>query len=118
MKIDYDKVRKVKNLNNPRGKKITMYEEEVQKLDEISDGVSITSALEKQLNQYDSDVNIEMKRMPKGTKNVINSYGVDDVSVSVGGISSVSSAKSGESNLFKKRKKVEEKGSRIGMKKK
>ena len=42
-----NEVRKIKNLTNPRGKKVVVYEEEVEKLGGISEDVSITSALEK-----------------------------------------------------------------------
>lgn len=35
-----------------------MYEEEVAKLEGMSESVSITSALDKQLNKFDSEVEI------------------------------------------------------------
>ena len=95
-----------------------MYEEEVDQLNGISDSVSITSAMDKQLNQYDSDVNIDMKRMPPGAgKKGLNSYGIEDISMSVDGLSDMSSAKSGESNLMKKKKKTDVKASTLAMKK-
>ena len=53
-----EEVRKIKNLTNPRGKRIVMYEEEVAKLEGMSESVSITSALDKQLNKFDSEVEI------------------------------------------------------------
>ena len=119
VKVDYDKIRRIKNLNDPRGKKITMYEEEINQMNSISDSVSVTSALDKQLNQYDSDVNIEMKRMPKGAaKRSLNSYALPDVSLSVDGLSDISSAKSGESNLVVRKKKVGEKASRLEVRRK
>lgn len=74
--------------------------------------MSITSALDKELNKFDSDVNIEMNKMPRGTNKKFNNLMMKDMSLSVDGLSSMSSVKSGESNLGK-RKKVQEKGSRI-----
>lgn len=72
----------------------------------------------KQLDKFDSDVNIEIKKLPHGSgSKPFNTYNLGDVSVSVSEASSVSSAVSGESNLAKKKKKVEEKGSRIQPKK-
>jgi len=32
----------------------------------MSDGVSVTSALDQELNKYDSDVNVEIRKLPKG----------------------------------------------------
>lgn len=95
-----------------------MYEQQLAKLKDISDSVSITSAMAKQLDKFDSDVNIEIKKLPHGSgSKPFNTYNLGDVSVSVSEASSVSSAVSGESNLAKKKKKVEEKGSRIQPKK-
>ena len=50
----------------------------MNKLNEISDSVSLTSAMDKQLNQYDSDINIEVKKMPKGTNTKkLNNYAMN-----------------------------------------
>ena len=38
----------------------------MNQLNEISDSVSAISVLDKELNKFDSDVNIEMKKLPKG----------------------------------------------------
>jgi len=45
--IDFNEIRRLKNISKPRGTKIVMYEEELDKLNDISDSVSITSALAK-----------------------------------------------------------------------
>ena len=40
-------MRKIKNLSHPQGQKIKIYHDDIQKLDNMSDDVSITSALNK-----------------------------------------------------------------------
>ena len=64
--VDFAQVRKLKNLSNPKGKKLLVYEEEVNKIEGMSDAVSVTSALDQELNKYDSDVNVEIRKLPKG----------------------------------------------------
>lgn len=36
----------------------------------MSENVSITSAIQKEIDQYDSDVNIEVKKMVQGSPNI------------------------------------------------
>lgn len=38
----------------------------------MSDNVSVTSAMEKQLNAFDSDVNIQLKKGPIGAPSKLN----------------------------------------------
>ena len=82
----------------------------------MSESVSLTSALDKQLNKFDSEVDIEMRKLPRGTAKDINSYKLDDVSVSIShhGSDAPSTVKEGESDIVKrKRKRIEDKGSRL-----
>ena len=54
--------------------------------------------LEKELNKFDSDVDIEMRRYPRGASKAINAYKMDDISVSVSNHGSIqSSLKEGDS---------------------
>lgn len=86
----------------------------------MNESVSITSARPDQLNKFDSDVDIDMRRFPRGASNKINTYKMDELSISVSsqGSSVPSSAKEGESDIGKKkRKRIEDKGSRLEIKK-
>ena len=57
--------------------------------------------------------------MPQGTaEKKINTYRLNDVSMSVEGLSDMSSAKSGESNLMKRKKNAKVKASTLTIKKK
>lgn len=47
VRVDFNEIRRLKNMSKPRGTKIVMYEEELDKLNDISDSVSITSAMAK-----------------------------------------------------------------------
>jgi hypothetical protein len=38
-------MRKIKNLSHPQGRKVQIYVEELKRLDEMSDSISMTSAL-------------------------------------------------------------------------
>ena len=40
-----------------------LYEEEVSNLDQLSDNVSITSAVNQQIDGYDSDVNLYFEKL-------------------------------------------------------
>jgi len=53
-----EQMRKLKNLSHPQGKKISICQEDMHRLGDMDDDVSITSAVQKQINAYDSDVNL------------------------------------------------------------
>jgi hypothetical protein len=60
--------------------------------------------MEKQLDKFDSDVNIDMRRGLGLDK--VNPMGMDDVSMEISGdLSMGSSLKEGDSNINKKKKK-------------
>ena len=48
------RIRQIKNVSQPRGKKLAFYDSELKNLSDISDSVSITSALARQIDNYDS----------------------------------------------------------------
>lgn len=97
-------MRKLKNLSHPKGQKVKIYEEEMNRLDEMSDNVSITSAMVKEINQYDSDVNIEFEKINKDAPRGLNFNRLKNLSSDIGSDVQVSSAESGESNIKKKKK--------------
>ena len=86
------------------GKKMVFFDSQLRDIDQMSDSVSITSAIAKEIQKYDSDVNIEVKRGVKGAPkvnmknygNISDSYNSHDVSLS--------SMKSGDSSFVKKAK--------------
>ena len=57
-------------MNNPQGKKLILYDSELKELESMSDSVSVTSAFQKEIDHYDSDVNVEIKKTIQGTPNV------------------------------------------------
>lgn len=69
----------------------------------MSENVSITSAIQRDIDRYDSDINIEVKRTIQGSPNV-NMRQLKRVSDSYSSAVDVSSAKSGESSFAKKKK--------------
>lgn len=69
----------------------------------MNDDVSITSAMQREIDQYDSDVNIDIKKDVEGRPN-INMRKLKNVSDSFSSDINVSSAKSGESGFVKKKK--------------
>lgn len=69
----------------------------------MSENVSITSAIQRDIDRYDSDINIEVKRTIQGSPNV-NMRQLKRVSDSYSSDVDVSSAKSGESSFAKKKK--------------
>lgn len=69
----------------------------------MSENVSITSAIQKDIDRYDSDINIEVKRTIQGSPNV-NMRQLRRVTDSFSSDVDVSSAKSGESSFAKKKK--------------
>ena len=74
-------------------------------MEALSDSVSVTSALQKDIEKYDSDVDIEVRRTIKGSP-AVNMRTLGAVSDSFNSSLNVSSAKSGDSS-FAKRKKGE-----------
>jgi hypothetical protein len=73
--VDYQLINKLGKLSNPRGKYVEMYEEETPRLNDISETVSIVSARNVDLNKFDSDVNVQFKKLPKGaTVKSFNTY--------------------------------------------
>jgi hypothetical protein len=50
----------------------------------MSDNVSITSAMNKELNAYDSDVNIQMKKVINGAPKNLNYHNINDISSDLG----------------------------------
>lgn len=74
----------------------------------MNDSVSVTSAMEKQYDKYDSDVNIEIKKIVDG-KNIpyVNMRAINNVSLELESDVVVSSVHSGDSIIGKKKKKTE-----------
>lgn len=69
----------------------------------MGDSVSVTSALQRDIDKYDSDVDIEVKRTIKGSP-AINMRNLGAVSDSFNSSLNVSSAKSGDSSFVRKKK--------------
>ena len=69
----------------------------------MSDSVSVTSAFQKEIDHYDSDVNVEVKKTIQGTPNV-NLRELGRVSDEFSSDVNVSSVKSGESSFVRKKK--------------
>ena len=109
-----DRIRNIKNISHPQGKKLVVYDSELKELEGLSDSVSVTS-VQKEIDHYDSDINVEVKKTIKGTPNV-NLRELGRISDSYASDLNVSSAKSGESS-FVKRKPKGEKASVIKMSK-
>jgi hypothetical protein len=99
------RIRRIKNLSHPQGVKLVVYDSELKDLENMSDSVSVTSAFQKEIDQYDSDINIEVKRTLKGSPNV-NMRELGRVSDSYDSEVNVSSVRSGDSS-FARRKKGE-----------
>lgn len=75
---------KLKNLSHPQGQKIMLYEEEVGRLEQMSDDVSVTSAMRKQIENYDSDINIEFQKLNQNSlPNNINLSKLQSMSSSI-----------------------------------
>jgi hypothetical protein len=70
----------------------------------MSDDVSVTSALPKQINNYDSDVNIEFDKLNQDPPKNLNFSQLKNLSSEIGSDVMVSSVESGESNLKRKKK--------------
>lgn len=99
------RIRELKNISHPMGKKVMLYDSELQNIDDLSESVSVTSAMAKQIDNYDSDVDLEIKRNIKGAPNV-NMRGIHSISDRESDMLDLSSAKSGDSS-FAKRKRGE-----------
>ena len=113
-----NRIKEIRKISHPQGKKLVVYDSELKELEGISDSVSVTSAFQKEIENYDSDVNVEVKKTIKGSP-ALNFRELGRVSDNFSSPSiNVSSAKSGESS-FVKRKKGEkgEKASVIKMEK-
>ena len=112
------RIREIRKISHPQGKKLVVYDSELKELEGISDSISVTSTFQKEIESYDSDVNVEVKKTIKGSS-ALNIRELGRVSDNFSSSSiNVSSAKSGESS-FVKRKKGEkgEKASVIKMEK-
>ena len=44
-----------------------VYDSELKELEGISDSISVTSTFQKEIESYDSDVNVEVKKTIKGS---------------------------------------------------
>ena len=51
---------------------MVVYDSELKEMEGMSDSVSVTSAVQNEIDQYDSDVNIEVKRTIRGTPAHVN----------------------------------------------
>lgn len=69
----------------------------------MSESVSITSAIGKEIDKYDSDIDIEVKKNIKGAPK-INLRGLNTISDSCSSDMNVSSAKSGDSSFVKRKR--------------
>lgn len=78
-----------------------LYDSELQNFDDLSESVSVTSAIAKQIDNFDSDVDLQVRKNPKGAPNVNMRMGV---SSSASDNLDLSSAKSGDSSFAKKKK--------------
>jgi hypothetical protein len=78
-----------------------LYDSELKNMDNMSESVSVTSAVARQIDNFDSDIDLEIKRNVKGAPN-LNMRNIDAVSDSDD--LNVSSAKSGESSFAKQKK--------------
>lgn len=74
--------------------------------------MSVTSALDRQIDKYDSDVNIQLNKA-HGMPNIRIKTSFQEMSDSIGSDVAVSSVKSGESNFVKKHKKTTEKAGTV-----
>ncbi len=71
----------------------------------MSDNVSVTSAMLKQINNYDSDINVEFEKLNQDdAPNNINLSKLRDLSSSISSEQSLSSLDSGDSAIKKKKK--------------
>ncbi len=77
------RVRKITNLNHPSGQRIIMYEQDIKRLDEMSDNVSLTSLRDQQYNKYDSDVYVDIKKI-RNNDPYLNLRGIQNMSESIG----------------------------------
>jgi hypothetical protein len=79
-----DKIRKVKNLTNPKGTKVTLYEQELNQLDDMSDAVSVTSGRQKELDRYDSDIDITVQKVNYQIPRNVNMSKIKNMTLSSG----------------------------------
>jgi hypothetical protein len=47
-----------------------LYDSELRNIDDMSESVSVTSAMAKQIDKFDSDVDLEIKRNVRGAPNL------------------------------------------------
>ena len=81
-----------------------VYDSELKELEGISDSVSVTWAFQKEVENYDSDVNVEVKKTIKGSP-ALNFRSLGKVSDNFSSSSiNLSSTKSGESSFVKRKK--------------
>jgi hypothetical protein len=106
------RILKLKNLSHPMGQKLVIYDSEIKEIDAMSDGVSVTSAVGKQIDKYDSDIDIEVKR-GGGHNPKVNLRGLKTISDSYSSDQNVSSLKSGDSSFSKRKKGEKEKATVI-----
>ena len=85
----------------------------MMKLDDISDGVSVTSGLPKELDQYNSDVDLDIRKVNYDVPKNVNLINMKNISISSGSSVSMPSA-NGDSRTFKK-KLPQSKASVIGI---
>ena len=52
------------------GKKLVFYDSELKNIDNMSQSVSVTSALAKQIDNFDSDIDLDIKKNIKGAPNI------------------------------------------------
>ena len=83
----------------------------MEKLDDISENVSVTSGLQKQLDRYDSDIDVKVEKVGYEVPKNVNMSRMKKMGVSSGSEVSVGSIGSVKKNVSKK---GQEKASKIG----
>ena len=91
------------------GKKVTLYDSELVDLDNVSENVSATSDLKAEMKEFNSDIEIDVKKLPAELRKIPKIRGFEDLSDSVSDEANISSAKSGDS-MVGRRKRPEKAG--------